>query len=370
MTALSHRCGYHEVAKTQVAMTLLPLAPPTPSAQSPSPLEAADGPLWRSVKHQLYKSEVCHVKRLVGEPLIQQNQLMWEELSSLRQIHSDFQERNDELQNSFKRQVQFCGTQHRDLLKRQAQIMLDDLRQQAAIGGHHLEDIVPELKDPRIVQFLSKGDVASIPRKPDGISTPPQTPSTRPSSSSGCSTTPSRPSSSSGHRMPLGKHLEIDDLTVVAEGMRAALEAEHAQLLAAIGEQIELIEAEDTRRTQSAGGVWSGEPSTAELQAFLHKLQESTVSAALRTLTLVSPAEAVPASSPEPQAITGGASVRRLQTLIADRRRASASRPLGAVPEASSVPAAVAATGEPQRVFQNAGKPAQNFDPFFDDPFA
>jgi hypothetical protein len=305
------------------------------------------------------------MKRLVGEPLIQQNQLMWDELSTLRQIYADFQERNEELQSSSKRQVQLCGTQHRDLLKRQAQIMLDDFRCQAASGGQLLEDIVPELKDTRIAQFLSKDTSSS--HKPEWRITRPETPSTRPSSSSGCSTTPD-PSSVCAHALALGRHLGIDELSVVAEGIREALEAEHAQLLAAIGEQVELIEAEDARRTESVRGGERGEPSTADLQAFLHKLQESTVSATLRTLALVGPAEAALASSPKPKAMTGSSSSRRLQTLIADRRRSSG--PLGAVPETLQVPVTVAPTGEPQSSAQKTEKPAQSFDPFFDDPFA
>jgi hypothetical protein len=330
-------------------------------------MEAEEGPLWSSVKGQLYKSEVSHMKRLVGEPLIQQNQLMWNELSSLRSIHADFQERNDELQSSSRLFKTLQGSQHRDMLKRQAQIMVDDLRSQAASSGHILEDMVPELKDPRIVQFLSKdgsNSINSARRKTDSRPfTPPITPSTRPSSSSGCSTIPD-PSTLSAP-MPLGSKLGIEEINVVAAGIREALEAEQAQLLAAIGEQFELIEAEDARRAESVAGGRRGEPSTAELQAFLRKLQDLTVNPTLRTLSLAGPA-AEPGSPPEPHAIRGGASARRLQALIAERRRASKCGPLGAVPETTSEQGATAAAGDQQ----SAKKPAQSFDPFFDDPFA
>merc|ERR1719343_791190 len=84
-----------------------------------------EGPLWNSIKKQLYRSEVSHIKRLVGDSLIQQNRVMWDEIASLKQILSDFQEQNDELSESTQKQVLFCSSQHRDLLRRQAQIMME-----------------------------------------------------------------------------------------------------------------------------------------------------------------------------------------------------------------------------------------------------
>merc|ERR1719486_1576604 len=86
--------------------------------------EVQEGPLWSTVKRQLYRSEVSHVKRLVGEALIQKNRLMWDELASLKQILMDFQHQNDELSDGLKQQVLFCGSQHRDLLRRQSQMVL------------------------------------------------------------------------------------------------------------------------------------------------------------------------------------------------------------------------------------------------------
>merc|ERR1712159_582297 len=201
--------------------------------------------------------------------------------------------------------------------------------------------------------------------------TPPTTPSTRPSSASGCSTI-SDPSMMSASAMPLGRHLAIDELNLVAASIREALEAEQAQLLAAIGEQIQLLEVEDVRRAESLdGGKKRGDPSTAELQAFLHKLQEFTMNPALRTLALVGPSEAksgVPASSPEPQAVSGGASVRRLQALIMDRRRSAGS--LGAVPETTLMQPTPSTAGNdlqssPHKEEGKGKQAAPSFDPFF-----
>merc|ERR1719230_2115142 len=98
--------------------TPLPNRPVTPAGQA----DTEDGPLWSTIKRQLYRSEVAHVKRLVGEALIQKNRLMWDELASLKQILTDFEQQNDELSAAAKQQVLFCGSQHRDLLRRQSQM--------------------------------------------------------------------------------------------------------------------------------------------------------------------------------------------------------------------------------------------------------
>lgn len=139
--------------------------------------ELEEGPLWNSIKKQLYRSEVSHVKRLVGESLIQQNKLMWNEIGSLRQILTDFQEQNDQLSEGLRQQVQFRGTQHRDLLRRQAQIILEDVRSQAAACGHALEDLVPEVREAHWREFLRpQGDSRGSKHEPR--CSPPTTPST------------------------------------------------------------------------------------------------------------------------------------------------------------------------------------------------
>lgn len=334
-----------------------------------SPMPDEEGLIWSQVKRQLYRSEVSHLKRLVGDELIQKNKLMSAELSALRQILSDFQEQNDELSSTVKKQVAFCGSQHRDLMRRQAQIMIDDLRSQAESAGHLLEDMLPELKEPTLAKFLECDEGADKKRFGNSFSSfhsgrrgfsPPETPSTRPSSSSGCSSTPEPIPGM--HTLPLGRQLGLDELGAVAEGIREALEVEHATLLNSIGEQMSFLEAEEARRAASVSGAQRGEPSTAELQGLLHKLQDLAVSPTLRTLALTGPPSPTRAgfsiAPPEPKAIMGGASVRRLQALIADRRRGSGN--LGAVPEAA------VASGNAKAVAATK----QVLDPFFDDPFA
>mmetsp|Transcript_145014 Transcript_145014/g.403928 ORF Transcript_145014/g.403928 Transcript_145014/m.403928 type:complete len:369 (-) Transcript_145014:84-1190(-) len=344
--------------------------------------EPEEGPLWNTIKRQLYRSEVSHVKRLVGETLIQQNKLMWNEISSLRQILVDFQEQNDQLSDNLRQQVQFRGTQHRDLLRRQAQIILEDVRSQAESCGHVLEDLVPQLRDQHLRDFLL-GKGAMRGSKHDFRFSPPTTPSTRPSS---------RPSSSSGvsgcstpdqlngvPSLPLGRQLGVDELSGVAEGIREALEAEQEALLTIIGEQLQCLEVEDARRVESV----RGEPSTQQLQEFVHTLQDLAVSPSLRTLALTgtpSPGhsrahEAGEEVSCSPLPLSGGASVRRLQALIAQRRRGNPppQTALGAVPESPLAPPATTwaalagSAGVP--VCGSAGAQA-TFDPFFDDPFA
>lgn len=344
-----------------------------------------DGPLWRTLRKQLYRSEVTHIKRLVGEELIQQNKIMWDELTSLRQILTDFQEQNDELSESLKKQVQLCGTQHRELLKRQAQIILEDVGSQAMASGHAIEDLVPELRDPHMAEFFFSKARAPAAKSDAALPTPPQTPSTRPPSScglSGCST----PDPATGvPPLPLGRALGVDELSGVAEGIREALESEQEMLLAAIGEQMQQLEAEDARRVDSVS--YGSGPSTAQLQHFVHRLQDLSMSPSLRTLSITGPSSpcfsfsagypAVESASStmrgadggdamQPSPISGGASVKRLQALIAHRRRQS-------VPEA---PAALRAVPEfydmapetPVTVASGAGKKV--IDPFFDDPFA
>lgn len=359
-------------------------------------LEAEEGPLWHTIKRQLYKPEVSHIKRIVGEPLIQQNKLMWEEIASLRAMLADFQEQNEQLAKGLKQHIDFRDTQHRDLLRRQAQIILEDLRSQASSCGYGLQDLVPELKNERLRDYIFKTKEMSVSKDLNRsgslcLSSPPATPSTRPPSSVGGYSNPGYSSIGFGGygagdysrsftpepfpltpcsggkqlSLPLGQPLGPDAMQEVALGIREALEAEQASLLAAINEEMQRLEAEEERRSERSMAV-SSEPSTAELQQFLHRLQDIVVSPGMRALTLVaahscdcSPAEAVP--------IAGGSNVRRLQALISQRRKEMAPPPdvlLHVVPESAN--------------FMTAGKPLrggslkanQAFDPFFDDPFA
>jgi len=364
-------------------------------------VEPENGPLWNTVRKQLYRSEVSHVKKLVGESLIQQNKLMWSELAALRQMLADFQEQNESLSASLKQQVQFRGTQHRDLLRRQLRIILDDLRSQAEACGHVLEDFVPELRDQQLCEFLFVGGCESANDEVSKAScmSVPTTPSTafsssRPSSASGVSVCSAPDPVTGVVSLPLGRRLDVDELTGVAEGIREALEAEQQSLLTAIGEQTQCLEAEDARRAESKRTTG---PSTTQLQELVHRLQDITISPALRALTLTGPpsppspcrparqadrggypevAEAGPAATPLP--ISGGAHVRRLQAFITQRRRLAASASLaslgalGAVPE-SPGPGTVApslADFVGTTVKTPAGQKKPNFDPFFDDPFA
>jgi len=340
-----------------------------------TPATDEDGPLWSSIKGQLYRSEVAHVKILVGESLIQKNKLMWDELASLKQMLSDFQEQNDELTEGVKQQVKFCGSQHRDLLRRQCQMVLADITQQAESCGHNLEDLLPDTKDRELCDYIRGGK--ELRRGPSGKLegfTPPATPSTRPPSSSGM-----RPLSSGGRSgcstpdiagcppLPLGRALNLEDLSLVAKGIREALEAEHESLLTAIGEQMEHLEVEADHRANTVGRMSRGEPSTAELQQFVHKLQELQASPSLRTLALTGPESGLAAAP-------GGSSVRRLQALIAQRRLASprekckAPGGLGAVPEVQPLSPGGGLAVKP---LAGGGYPAPSgvaFDPFFDDP--
>lgn len=355
-----------------------------PSSRLLQPLllgrEHEEGPLWSTIKRQLYRSEVAHVKRLAGESLIQQNRVLWDEMNSLRQILLDFQQQNDELSETLKSQVQFCGSQHRDLLRRQSHMILQDVRTQAESCGHVLDDLLPELKDDsQLREFIMAKDKRSGSKGSlDGL-TPPQTPSTRPSSASGCSTP--EPLSSGMPVLPLGRHLGVDDLGTVAAGIREALEAEHNSLLAIIGEQMQHLEAEAEHHASTKSRIRRGEPSTQKLQQFVHKLQDLAVSPTLRTLTLAN-ADGY-GSPPTPTPITGGSNVRRIQALIASRRRgsppgASGVGSLGAVPEqdgsATSMvagptsPSALAGLTQLSQTSPSRTPSGKSIDPFFDDP--
>jgi len=326
------------------------------SGRAMEPSESEDGPLWRTVKRQLYRSEVSHVKRLVGEGLIQQNRLMWEEVASLKQILAEFQEKNDELDRGMRQQMGLRDTQQRDMLRRQAQLVMEDVRAQAEVAGHILEDVMPEIRAQQLREFLQgKG------AKQRGEGSPPDTPSTRPSTSSACSSTAEPLARVEG--LPLGRQLGLDELVIVAEGIREGLEAEQEALLAAISEQMELLEAEEARQ----GSARRGEPSTAELQLFMHKLQDIATSPGLRALSLSTLSSGRGEAGWAARPITGGSNVRRLRALIAERRQLPPDMAsLGALPEAGDTRANFCseALAKPEA----AKKPS--FDPFFDDPFA
>jgi len=337
--------------------------PPRPESRG---AESEDGPLWNTIKRQLYKPEVTLIKRLVGEQLIQQNRLMWNEIASLRHMLADFQEQNDQISAGRKQQAGFCDTQHRDLLKRQAQIIIEDLRSQAEACGHTLEDMVPELKKEPLRGYLLQEEESSKGKFQELKCAPPATPSTRPSTAStrdSRSTPDLIHSLSTMSALPMGKQLCVDDIDEVAAGIREALEEEHESLLAAINEQMLCLEHEDDRRARMARQAARGEPSTAQLQKFLHTLQDLVVSPGLRTLQLTAPS--IP---PEPTAVVGGANVRRLQALITQRRQTS-SISLNAVPEAPADAPSPLSLASPTLFGTGEDKVAKvAYDPFFDDP--
>jgi len=346
--------------------------------------DAEDGPLWDTIKRQLYKSEVSYIKRLVGETLIYQNRVMWDEATNLHQIISDFERRNAEAKEGAKQQqVQWCSSQQRDLLRRQIKIIADDLRAQVEASGHVLEDVVPEFRDQVLVEFLAgegpstqnaKDEPHSQSTSPTCRYQPPRTPSTRPST--GCSTPDltSLPPS-----LRLGRPLGVDEMGRVADGIREALEAEQESLYAAIAEQTQRFEAEHTRRASCKAFV-EQKPSITDLQQLVRKLQEIVVAPTLRTLAMTGgggsncPGDADDSDVISPQPISGGASVRRLKALIAQRRRFGVTTlpPLGVVPETPA--GAIAAMTPTHHAAAFPGSPASvakpNFDLFFDDPFA
>jgi len=85
----------------------------------------------------------------------------------------------------------------------------------------------------------------------------------------------------------LGRALNLEELAQVAEGIREALQSEHESLLSAIGEQMEHLECEADHQANAIGRLKGGEPSTAQLQQFVHKLQEVASSSTLPTTTNV-----------------------------------------------------------------------------------
>lgn len=354
--------------------------------------------MWDSLKQRLYKPEVTHVKRLVGKDLICQNRALWDELNSLRQIMTEFEQQNDSLLHAKQFRLQLCGTPHRDLLRRQLRLLCEDLRAQAAVGGVAAEDWVPELKDKLLQDFLGSGGGGG--GCPDLASQRPSTPSTRPPSScggvSGCTT----PDGGGGlPPLPLGRPLRVSELGGVADGIREAIEEENESLLALIGEQMQRFEAEDERRQCAERAGAQAEPSTSELQQLAKKLQDVVVSPSLRSLAVAASATSTIGVEPEgvsapsiaagagaggrgggagdlvvPLPVGGAAHVRRLRALIAQRRGTAAA--VGGRPPVPTGPAQAAGLpGASGPLGLAAAGPATaaaklGIDPFFDDPFA
>mmetsp|Transcript_98007 Transcript_98007/g.245517 ORF Transcript_98007/g.245517 Transcript_98007/m.245517 type:complete len:361 (-) Transcript_98007:362-1444(-) len=339
-----------------------------------------EGPLWDTIKQRLYKPEVTHIKRLVGKDMIQQNRAMWEELISLRQIMAEFAQQNDSLWQSKKQHVQLYGAPHRDLLRRQVQLLCADVSSQAELCGQVAEDLVPELKDKALRDFIAGSGSGEC---SDQLSHGPSTPSTRPPSScggvSGCTT----PDGGRLPPLPLGRPLRVSELDGVAEGIRQALEAENETLLALIGEQMQRFDAEDARRVQANKAGVASEPSTSDLQQLARKLQDLVVSPSLRSLSFtgaVSPSGSrrmdTGATDSEdllvPLPIGGGAHVRRLKALIAQRRqsvRVDGQVTIFDAPPQAKVGGSTCKDGS-AAVVGTETLLQSRFDPFFGDPFA
>lgn len=377
--------------------------PPRPSsalstsgASSSAPSPAEDGPLWSTLRRQLYRSEVTHVKRMVGEALIRQNRLLWDEAGSLRQMLSDIVQKNEELTENLEKQVKFSGSQHRDLLRRQAQIMIDGLKPRVEECGSTLENFLPELKEARFRNFLFSDDLTAererngsfLGGKIDSWSRP-STPSTRSPSSSRCST-PEVSSAGRSNSLVLGRALGLEELAQVADNIREALVDEERALKAAVAETLEHLEAQAQQKgaiTRQIRG--EGEPSTAELQQLTHKLQDLSKSPSLNTLAIMGGPSSPSRSSTFPSSqhstagpaaplapLPGGANVQRLRALIAQRRRESVApapalctvpeAPDASVPVSPKQPSSVPGFAAPSAPEQ----PSKSFDPFFDDPFA
>lgn len=326
--------------------------------------DSLDGPLWSTVKRQLYRSEVNHVKRLVGVSLIQRNKLAWRELAALRQILFEFQQQNEELSRRLRRQVQFSGSQQRELLRSQARIILQDIEDQIQTSGCSLEDFVPDLRDPHLREFVFGELCSEI-----DFQSPVTTPSTRCSSSSGLTTPePALP-------MPMGKQLSLGDLDAVADGVREGLDAEHDALLSAIAEQTGYLEAEDANRGHTLRRA--REVPLAKLQHFVHAIQELANSHSLQALCRVPVSLSEPASLihrpidadanciAQRQPITGGAHVQRLRALIAQRRDTKPGHVVSTLPcdTVSSTLTSLAC------VVNGLSAKKTLFDPLFDDPF-
>eukprot|EP00929_Paragymnodinium_shiwhaense_P102975 TRINITY_DN6623_c0_g1_i1.p1 TRINITY_DN6623_c0_g1~~TRINITY_DN6623_c0_g1_i1.p1 ORF type:complete len:407 (+),score=54.45 TRINITY_DN6623_c0_g1_i1:81-1223(+) len=344
--------------------------------------------LWFELRQQLYKSEVSHMKRLVGEGLIRQNATLREELSSLRQMLSAIRQEIEGLAASLMQQDGFLRSKHRDLLERQIQLMLDNLRDRVEACGGSLDDLLPELRTPKFQAYRQSGlksrtgTCRITEEMSKGLA--PSTPSTRRSSaaSSRCST-PDLAGSLSGAPLVVGRALGVDELVYVSSIIREALLEEQAALQLAVGQVVDQLEAEAQHRGVVGRKLrMDDELSTAELQQFTHRIQELAQSPTLKTLGIMK-ATSSPHSVTGPEGVDldelppaplpplpGAASINRLRALIAQRRSEAAPHTpsLNAVPEVSdsNIRQPLSATGG----YNALCPPSAPFDPFFDDPFA
>jgi hypothetical protein len=367
------------VQRSPYAPVDVPLAPsPLASSGSFGTLGFVEGPQWNQIKRHLYPAEVSTVRRLVGENLIRETKLAWQELNSLRQMLKDFQEQNDVLSDAAERTAaereKLFQNPQRDLLKQQARLLLDDVQKQEATGGKSLKDLLADKQDTHTAEFvlgrsLGDGDEQCPSRPPSGLGGYPQTPSTRPSSRS--TTRPSTGASEDrvgGQPFALGRQLGEMELQTVADGIKEALQEELQALLSAIEEQNHLLEAEACIQAQAyARAKASDEPSTAEIRQLVHRLQSIITSPGFQVHSMNLPRR------PE-GSFSGGGRVRMLQTLIQQSRR-EAAEASAVDEEPESPPASPMALGQQSqstsKVAAAVTAPAapRKLDPFFDDPF-
>lgn len=334
-----------------------------------------EGPQWNQIKRHLYPAEVSTVRRSVGENLIRETKLAWQELNSLRQMLKDFQDQNDvlsdEAEKSAAEREKLFKNPQRDLLKQQARMLLEDVQRQEATGGKPLQDLLPDEQDKRTANFIlgkSLNDEQCISRPPSGLGCP-LTPSTRPSSRS--TTRPSTGASEDrvgGQPIALGRQLGASELQTVADGIRGALQEELEALLSAIEEQNHLLEAEACIQAQAYARVKaSDEPSTADLRQLVHRLQSIITSPGFQVHSMHPPRR------PE-GSFNGGGRVRMLQTLIQQSRR-EAAETTAVDEEPESPPTSPSAFGQDKQRTVKAAPAAviasapRKLDPFFDDPF-
>eukprot|EP00746_Dinoflagellata_sp_MGD_P001990 gnl/MRDRNA2_/MRDRNA2_103815_c0_seq1.p1 gnl/MRDRNA2_/MRDRNA2_103815_c0~~gnl/MRDRNA2_/MRDRNA2_103815_c0_seq1.p1 ORF type:complete len:343 (-),score=62.86 gnl/MRDRNA2_/MRDRNA2_103815_c0_seq1:183-1211(-) len=335
----------------------------------------AESSLWSNIRQQLYRSEVPHVKRIVGERRIRRNKIAWRELISLRQILADFETQNDELVQGHELRAKLVECPHRNLLEQQARILLKDLEQQCHASGRADFEIFDNETDRVLRSYILERSptpsCSSPTRSPSRLSncSGPTTPSTRPSSA--CLSR----SSGASEDVPCfakGEPLSLTELQAVAARISEALDEEHLALLAAIEEQNLLLEAEASHQSSAVLRA-KAEPSTAELKRFVHRLQELCTSPGLQALAAAHYAlgnespygtnHAAPATGKHVLGSNG--TVRKLRSLIEQTRQAglAAEEVVMTSPEPSKV------TDRAPAALFSAAKCAGSLDPFFDDPF-
>lgn len=352
-------------------------------------LGIVEGPQWNQIKRHLYPAEVSAVRRLVGENCIRETKVAWQELNSLRQMLKEFQDQNDALNETAERTAaereKFFQNPQRDLLKQQANLLIEDVRRQEATGGKSLQSMLDQ-QELRTAQFILGGKSVEdqcVSRPPSGLGGYPQTPSTRPSSRS--TTRPSTGASERGQPFALGHQLGASELQTVADQIREALQEEHEALLSAIEEQNHLLEMEADVQAHAYRRSKVEEPSTADLRQLVHKLQGIITSPGFQVTTMQHPPRRPEGS------FTAGGRVRMLQTLIQQsRREAAEASALDEEPESPPASPMAAGCKSPQQKQSTAGTgsssgynadrppiaaatsaPAstRKLDPFFDDPF-